>query len=526
VAELCGIQSQPTLGRWNKVIDKCAKAMETNFHVYWRVQGRTAEGKIVNSNVHRLNFIDQLPDDTDEAEAGQIALPPVGPDEIVLQHPAHDEEIVPENRIPTFSWNAGRDLALFQLQFSFEEDFDRKKPVVRYPKKHSRLGEAVFKGGGLHVVGSERHDARRIDRQLRGRAGRQGDPGSSRFFLSLEDDLMRLFGSERIASVMDRLGAEEGEVIEHSMVTKSIERAQKKVEARNFEIRKHLLEYDDVMTQQRQVIYSRRRELLERDTAHDQVLEMVDETVDNLIAAHAVPVEYSEEWEWEELQDSFTNTFFIGFDVPSEERASIGVEDFRQRLVYTVRQSYKRRLDTVGPELFHQVEKAILLHTVDSCWQEHLYEMDELKESVGFAGVGGKNPLIEYKKGAFDMFEQFLIRVDQDGLRSLFQLRIDSEPPPLEQRQQGRGGRLSSIHREATNLGFSGSQAGPRPAASGSGSDGLPAPGRRDTVASGGGAGEEAGPKQPVRVEPKVGRNAPCPCGSGKKYKQCCGRNG
>jgi len=379
---------------------------------------------------------------------------------------------------------------------------------------------------GLQVIGTERHDARRIDRQLRGRAGRQGDPGSSRFFLSLEDDLMRLFGSERIASVMDRLGAEEGEVIEHSMVTKSIERAQKKVEARNFEIRKHLLEYDDVMTQQRQVIYSRRRELLKRDTAHDQVLEMVDETVENLIAAHAAPVEYPEEWEWEELQDAFTNTFFIGFDISPEERATIGIDDFRQRLLDTVRQSYQRRIDTVGPELFHQVEKAILLHTVDSCWQEHLYEMDELKESVGFAGVGGKNPLIEYKKGAFDMFEQFLTRVDQDGLRSLFQLRIDSEPPPLEQRQQGRGGRLNPIHREATNLGFSGSQTAPRPGTSGPSGDGLPAPGRRDTVASGGGAGEEAGPRQPVRAAPKVGRNAPCPCGSGKKYKQCCGRNG
>ena len=381
---------------------------------------------------------------------------------------------------------------------------------------------------GLQVIGTERHDARRIDRQLRGRSGRQGDPGSSRFFLSLEDDLMRLFGSERIASVMDRLGAEEGEVIEHSMVTKSIERAQKKVEARNFEIRKHLLEYDDVMTQQRQVIYSRRRELLGRDTAHDQVLEMVEETVDNLIAAHAVPVEYPEEWEWEELQDAFTNTFFIGFDVSTEERASIGVDDFRQRLVDTVHQSYRRRIDAVGPELFHQVEKAILLHTVDSCWQEHLYEMDELKESVGFAGVGGKNPLIEYKKGAFDMFEQFIVRIDQDGLRSLFQLRIDAEPPPLEQGRQGRGGRLNSIHREATNLGFAGAQTGARPAAARPSGDGLPlgGSGRRDTVASGGGAGEKAGPRQPVRAAPKVGRNAPCPCGSGKKYKQCCGRNG
>ena len=380
---------------------------------------------------------------------------------------------------------------------------------------------------GLQVIGTERHEARRIDRQLRGRSGRQGDPGSSRFFLSLEDDLMRLFGSERIASVMDRLGAEEGEVIEHSMVTKSIERAQRKVEARNFEMRKHLLEYDDVMTQQRRVIYSRRRELLKRDTAHDQVLEMIEDTIDNLLAVHADAQAYSEEWDWEELQTEFGSTFFLGFDIPVEERAGIDSEGLRQRLVDIIRQSYDRRIQLVGPEVFHQVEKAILLHTIDTCWQEHLYEMDELKESVGFAGVGGKNPLMEYKKGAFDMFEQLLARVAQEGLRNLFQLRIDAEPPELEQRQRTGTGRYSSIHREATNLGFSGGSQRNAPAAGRAGGLPLDTAGRNDQrlTASGGGGGEEAGPRQPVRVEPKVGRNDLCPCGSGKKYKRCHGQN-
>ena len=379
---------------------------------------------------------------------------------------------------------------------------------------------------GLQVIGTERHEARRIDRQLRGRSARQGDPGSSRFFLSLEDDLMRLFGSERIASVMDRLGAEEGEVIEHSMVTKSIERAQRKVEARNFEMRKHLLEYDDVMTQQRQVIYSRRRDLLERDTAHDQVLEMVEDTIDNLLAVHIGGQTHPEEWDWEELQSEFGSTFFLGFDIPVQERADIDSEGLRQRLVDTVRESYERRIQLVGPEVFHQVEKAILLHTVDTCWQEHLYEMDELKESVGFAGVGGKNPLIEYKKGAFDMFEQLLARVAQEGLRNLFQLRIDTEPVELEQRRRRGAGRYSSVHREATNLGFSGGSQGNAPAAGRASGLPLDTDARSDQrLTASGGGGEESEPRQPVRVGPKIGRNDPCPCGSGKKYKRCCGQN-
>jgi preprotein translocase subunit SecA len=380
---------------------------------------------------------------------------------------------------------------------------------------------------GLQVIGTERHEARRIDRQLRGRSARQGDPGSSRFFLSLEDDLMRLFGSERIAAVMDRLGAEEGEVIEHPLVTRSISRAQRKVEARNFEIRKHLLEYDDVMTQQRQVIYSRRRELLERDTAHEQVEEMIDATIDTLVEAYTDAESHPEEWDWEGLSSELGKIFFLGLDVPAEERVKATVDRLIERVGEAVRQSYRRRLELVGPEVFHQVEKAILLHAVDTCWQEHLYEMDELKDSVGFAGVGGKNPLVEYKKGAYEMFEQLVARIDREGLRSLFQLRIDVGPPELEGRRHAVRTRASAVHHEATNLGFAG--AAPTPALPPS-TDGLPlgTPSRDDRrlVASGGGAeGEEAGPRQPVRAAPKVGRNEPCPCGSGKKYKQCHGRN-
>jgi len=380
---------------------------------------------------------------------------------------------------------------------------------------------------GLQVIGTERHEARRIDRQLRGRSGRQGDPGGSRFYLSLEDDLMRLFSSERIASVMDRLGAEEGEVIEHRMVTRSIGRAQKKVETRNFEMRKHLLDYDDVMNQQRQVIYNRRRDILERDSVRDQVLEMIEETVDDLVAGHAPEAVASEEWQWEDLLAGFSNSFYTRFPIDVEERAGITPDALLDRLQAAVRRAYDHRVELVGESAFREVEKALLLHTVDTCWQEHLYEMDELKEGVGFVGVAGKNPLIEYKRGAYDIFESLIARINQEALRTLFQLRVDAQAPVLEGPQ--RGGRLSSIHREATNLGFSGAP----PEGSGSEGDGTvlgrPAGGAqaspRDRLQGVGSEGADGAVRRPVRVEPKVGRNQPCPCGSGKKYKRCCGLN-
>ena len=378
---------------------------------------------------------------------------------------------------------------------------------------------------GLQVIGTERHESRRIDRQLRGRAGRQGDPGASRFYMSLEDDLMRLFGSERIASVMDRLGAEEGEVIEHSMVTRSIERAQKKVEARNFEMRKHLLKYDDVMNQQRQVIYNRRRDILERDSAHDQVMDLMDEAVSALVAGHGQPGLPSGEWTWEGLSAEFSSMFFTPMPVEVEDRTNVGVEELGERLLEAARGAYEHRRQLVTEETFREVEKAVLLHTVDTCWQEHLYEMDELKEGVGFAGVAGKDPLLVYQKEAFEMFGSLIARIDAESLRNLFQLRVDAgvQPPRAP---MGRA-QLSDIHSEATNLGFRGSA----PAAVRTSGDGMPlgrpvgpaAPRERGLVA-GGSEGADAARKAPVRSGPKVGRNDPCPCGSGKKFKQCHGQ--
>ena len=367
---------------------------------------------------------------------------------------------------------------------------------------------------GLQVIGTERHEARRIDRQLRGRSGRQGDPGSSRFYLSLEDDLMRLFGSERIAAVMDKLGAEEGEVIEASMVTRSIERAQKKVEARNFEMRKHVLDYDDVMNQQRQVIYNRRHDLLEQESAREQVAEMIEESIDGILASYVNADDLPAEWDWEGLQTEFSSTFFLGYSIAEEERAYASVDILREQLLAIVREAYQRRIDVVGEEIFREVEKGISLRTIDTCWQEHLHEIDELRDGIGFVGVGGKNPLIEYKRGAYDMFESLIGRIAQETLRNLFQLRIDIGTEALGPARQL--GNINAVHQDATNMGFRGIE--PAPA----GVPGQPAQLR----GSGGGSSEGQAVRQPVvRDQPKVGRNAPCPCGSGKKFKKCCGIN-
>ena len=367
---------------------------------------------------------------------------------------------------------------------------------------------------GLQVIGTERHEARRIDRQLRGRSGRQGDPGSSRFYLCLEDDLMRLFGSERIAAVMDKLGAEEGEVIEAGMVTRSIERAQKKVEARNFEMRKHVLDYDDVMNQQRQVIYNRRRDLLEQESAYEQIADMIEESVEGILASYINADGLAEDWDWEGLQTEFGSTFFLGCTISADERAEASVEGLREQLLAIVREAYQRRIDAVGEEIFREVEKSIALRTIDTCWQEHLHEIDELRDGIGFVGVGGKNPLIEYKRGAYDMFESLIGRIAQETLRNLFQLRIAIGPEALGPAPSL--GRINAVHQDATNMGFRGVESAP------TGGPSRPAQLR----GSGGGSSEGRAVRQPVvRNQPKVGRNAPCPCGSGKKYKRCHGIN-
>ena len=358
---------------------------------------------------------------------------------------------------------------------------------------------------GLNIIGTERHESRRIDRQLRGRAGRQGDPGSSRFFISLEDDLMRLFGSERIARVMDRLGAEEGEVIEHGWVTKSIETAQKRVEARNFEFRKQVLDYDDVMNQQREVIYDRRRHALEEEDISAMISEMIDDTVDTLFEVHVPADAHPEDWNFDGLLDELRHVFLQAPMIADEELPTLRESGLHDRVLHGIREAYDRRERVIGEGRMRQIERMIYLSVFDEKWKEHLREMDDLKEGIGLRGYGQKNPLIEYKREGYEMFVALLEDINRETLRLLFRISVEDTPASSRTRQPVR---LSLEHRDATGMGFAG----------------MPEPGATPDELTANASEGDAPKRQPVRVGKKVGRNEPCPCGSGKKYKHCHGR--
>ncbi|MEE2752377.1 MAG: preprotein translocase subunit SecA [Candidatus Latescibacterota bacterium] len=357
---------------------------------------------------------------------------------------------------------------------------------------------------GLHIIGTERHEARRIDRQLRGRSGRQGDPGSSRFFISLEDNLMRLFGSERIARIMDRLGAEEGEVIEHSMVTRSIGRAQKRVEGRNFEIRKHLLEYDDVMNQQREVIYDRRRHALEEDDISDEIVEVIEDAIQATMDANLQEDAHPEDWNIEALALDIRNTFLQAPIDPDENLPTTNREELVTIVRDSVRSAYKRREDLISAERLRQIERMVYLSIIDEKWKEHLREMDDLKEGIGLRGYGQKDPLLEYKREGFQMFVELLSEINRETVKTLFRIRIDETPI---QRQSKSPQRLNLLHQDAAGMGFAGAPEAPP----------------MEQTATNASEGEGRRKQRPVKVEQKVGRNDPCPCGSGKKYKRCHG---
>ena len=351
---------------------------------------------------------------------------------------------------------------------------------------------------GLHILGTERHEARRIDRQLRGRSGRQGDPGSTRFYMSLEDDLMRLFGSERIAAIMDRLGVKEGEVIQHRMVTKAIERAQKRVEAQNFSIRKHLLEYDNVMNQQREVIYDRRLATLESENLKDEAANLINNVLEAKLSKHAQD-EYPENWNWEGLREELTRIFLLDLRIPSEEIPKLTKEGLQEKLSQTVLHLYDAKENALGPELMRQLEKFAFLTTIDDLWKEHLYEIDELKRGIGLRAYGQRDPLIEYKRESFRMFTELLDKIDEEIVEKIFKTHVAERQPA---RRMVREPQLQLVHQEATGLGYA-------------------------TAGVGEALGSASEPQQakraPIRVAQKVGRNDPCPCGSGKKYKKCHG---
>jgi len=346
---------------------------------------------------------------------------------------------------------------------------------------------------GLQIIGTERHEARRIDRQLRGRSARQGDPGASRFFLSLEDDLMRLFGSERIATVMDKLGVKEGEVIEHSMVTKSIERAQKKVEGQNFSIRKHLLEYDDVMNQQREVIYDRRAAALEREEMKDEVVEMIGTVAEDIINQYCPASAPPEAWETGALKNELFKTLLVDLNFSDKEFESIQREELIERVKIAAYSMHENKGKALGAPLMRQLEKFAILRVTDEHWREHLYEMDQLKQGIGLRAYGQRDPLIEFKKEAYASFAGLVEKIDRAAVEMIFRLRVSAPeaqaPPP------GREV-MTEVHEAADRMGY---REAPEEA-------------------------RKAGKKKPVRrATPKVGRNDPCPCGSGKKFKKCCG---
>ena len=366
----------------------------------------------------------------------------------------------------------------------------------------------VVAAGGLHILGTERHESRRIDNQLRGRAGRQGDPGSSRFFLSLEDDLLRIFGAERVQKIMDKLGMEEGEPIEHGLVTRAIENAQGRVEGHNFDIRKHLLEYDDVINKQREVIYQQRRGFLSGEHLKGRVVDILDDLIDEVVATHLDASIAPEDWDWDRLDDNLFRQFNLRLDLDQERRDSIAPDELERLLRDRIVQQYDDREEAFTPPVMRYLEKVIMLQTMDALWKDHLFAMDHLKEGIGLRGYGQKNPLQEYKKEAFDLFSDLSGRMQEEVVEKLYTVQV-ARPEDVQRMEERQ-----SMHRPV-QMTHDGPallpQAEPAPAA-------MPAQGMGP-----GAPAQAARPTQVVRDTPKVGRNAPCPCGSGKKYKKCHG---
>lgn len=343
------------------------------------------------------------------------------------------------------------------------------------------LGEGVREIGGLYIIGTERHESRRIDNQLRGRAGRQGDPGCSRFFLSLEDDLMRLFGSDNIASIMDRLGMGEDDPIEHKLITRSLEQAQKKVEARNFDIRKHVLEYDDVMNQQREVIYAQRRQVLTGTNLRENIMNMVGQIIDEQMDQYANAKLYPEEWTLDGLVEDAEKTYAPQGKLIKSELEEMSRDELSEHLRKVADEGYKERELMFGADNMRELEKVVMLKVVDSKWMEHLAHMDMLREGINLRAYGQKNPLIEYKIEAYDMFQEMIAMIQNDIAKLMYRVNIVTQE---QQQLEDHLKNAKAVH----------------------GSD-----------------EPEVTKAQPVVNKEDIGRNDPCPCGSGKKYKNCCG---
>nr|WP_275424718.1 preprotein translocase subunit SecA [Marinobacterium sediminicola] len=364
--------------------------------------------------------------------------------------------------------------------------------------------EQVLEAGGLHIIGTERHESRRIDNQLRGRAGRQGDPGSSRFFLSLEDDLMRIFASERVRSFMQALGMEKGEAIEHKMVTNAIEKAQRKVEGRNFDIRKALLEYDDVANDQRSVIYDQRNEVMASDDISETIESVRDEVIDNTISEHVPPQSLEEMWDIPGLEKALETEFALKLPIQQwlDEDDSLHEETLREKIRSEILVAYQAKEEAVGAQTLRMFEKQVMLQVLDTLWKEHLQTMDLLRQGIHLRGYAQKNPKQEYKREAFALFQDLLENIKRDVVRILshVQVRQPEEVERMEEERRAQAERQKMNFEHAQSSGMGEQQDAPDAADQGDNAE----PFKRET--------------------PKVGRNEPCPCGSGKKYKQCHGK--
>ncbi|MCK5541359.1 MAG: preprotein translocase subunit SecA [Desulfobacterales bacterium] len=344
------------------------------------------------------------------------------------------------------------------------------------------LGEGVKELGGLHILGTSRHESRRIDNQLRGRSGRQGDEGSSKFYLSLEDELLRIFGGDRIHAIMDKIGIGEGEPIEHKLISRAIENAQAKVEGQNFEIRKHLLDYDDVMNQQRDAIYSQRKKALNGHDLKNSIFEMIEEISSNIISEFEQNKTPIKQWDIKGLTDRILNqfNFEINFDLDFNEKSN--KEQLVELIISNAKNIYSQKEEIIGKEEFRRLERFIMLQTVDTLWKDHLLSMDHLKEGIGLRSYGQQNPLIIYKREGFAMFEDLICRIKEETIQILFKIQIKSNDfnPNVQKQEKNK---LSFSHSDGSTL------------------------------------------NQPIKNKSeKIGRNDPCPCNSGKKYKKCCGK--
>ena len=368
-----------------------------------------------------------------------------------------------------------------------------------WDKRH----QTVLDAGGLHIIATERHESRRIDNQLRGRSGRQGDPGVSRFYLSLEDPLMRLFASERMKNMMRSMGMEQGESIEHRMVTNAIVKAQRKVEGRNFDIRKHLLEYDDVANDQRQVVYEQRNYLLEDEDISEIITSVREDVVSQAIASHIPPMSLEEQWDIEGLEKTLATDFAIQLPVAKwlEEDSRLDEDALRQRIVEQVQSDYETRYAHVGQQM-REVERQIMLQVLDNLWKDHLANMDQLRQGIGLRAYAQKNPKQEYKRESFEMFEGLLNNIKVETVRLLSHIQVASEEDMRKLEEQRRREQEGREYQHAATESLAG---------------------EADSAEAVAGAAPQ-GQKPMLRSTPKVGRNDPCTCGSGKKYKQCCGK--